>query len=916
MSNEFPESSTNEMDSNETLANRIEAGDNDEFDPNGEERYFHNGKVVSVKDGDDAKEWVTLLRGDTDPKSPDNNGQTGKPEVTPDPEDDELEVMKRIDNINNYWKQNNVPMSPQEAGESTNDYYKRLQLETKAQFHQDRLTEEDKKAIEQRITPQSQEYQQDQGIADSLQKLDQGGQSNPLEEVQRNLSNQQSEEQRKFAQAVEDAKKTSVQTKETSRLIKAADGKYYPADQVTFEWDNQEYTPLQGAVSVENPQLPTEQNTTETQPLDPESLQRQSQLAQFRDQTNLQYGESIPQTEPSRTEAPALDPESLQRQNALSQFRDQTNLQYGESIPQTDPNRTEEPALDPESLQRQSQLAQFRDQTNLQYGESIPQTEPSGTSDVIKIDPSDILLGSEQETLNQGEAPALEPQIIDGFFVEEQPSTFPQLPSGLEGQPSKDILNNDKPEEVIFAGEPSTDPVAELRSEYITNNGAEPVLAEENDSQEPTEEQNELKNQIEQQQEQIESLIQQNESLQQQLTELTATLQALTEQLTESAIVIQSLRDQISAQGQPAAGTPAAGAPVAGAPVEVTGTATNNAELMQRLNQLEEQNRELRGQNTPEQKSLALQNKLDEIIGDRQLSQLSDAERLQYYDILNQKQEIDRQIGVAKQETERKRNRKEKWIRRGAFVVGGGVALLSPPATLAAVLAVTLGGRFATPLIQKGAQKLRNKAEGLKYENRNNKTMEQLNELDRKIKRNEWWGNRLGEVASVVSGGTAGYGLGKMVQNIFGWKGIQLGNNAPEAPQGPIQKPPQGPAQQPPQGPMQQPPVVNQPPIGGGAEAFDPSTLGDSFDTSRYGWDWKSYGWKGSNLSLNQGITEGGWQRTLVSELFENGVTDQMLNSPEAGRIFANTLGDIYRGGNASALGEQAAQQIIQLATK
>ena len=109
---------------------------------------------------------------------------------------------------------------------------------------------------------------------------------------------------------------------------------------------------------------------------------------------------------------------------------------------------------------------------------------------------------------------------------------------------------------------------------------------------------------------------------------------------------------------------------------------------------------------------------------------LTDAEKIQYFDLMNQKKEIDKLINQVQQETERKRKNKEKWVKLAAGVVGVGVALATPAIGVAAVLGVTLGGR----IIGKGAQslstKLRTKSESIKYDTRKGKTIEQLNEMD------------------------------------------------------------------------------------------------------------------------------------------------------------------------------------------
>ena len=223
--------------------------------------------------------------------------------------------------------------------------------------------------------------------------------------------------------------------------------------------------------------------------------------------------------------------------------------------------------------------------------------------------------------------------------------------------------------------------------------------------------------------------------LQRQVAELTAAVEALTNQLTGRTTTEQESDDDGEDEDQ----VP----PPPTIPAAATTEGTTNADQT-RIDALEDEIRTLRGENTPEQQLVSLDQQMEDILGDRSPSELSNDEKIQYFDLQIQRDALANSINAEKQESEKKRNNRNKWIRRAAGAVGFGVALASPPVGVAAVVAVSLGGKIAGPLIKKGADKMRAKADGMKYESRRGATMEQLNDRDRKIKRKEKWANILG----------------------------------------------------------------------------------------------------------------------------------------------------------------------------
>lgn len=183
---------------------------------------------------------------------------------------------------------------------------------------------------------------------------------------------------------------------------------------------------------------------------------------------------------------------------------------------------------------------------------------------------------------------------------------------------------------------------------------------------------------------------------------------------------------------------------------------------------------------TPEQKYTQLLSERDTLLNGRSASELTDEEKIKYAEMTITLDAMRLNMGRESEDTERRKKRKEKIIAWTAGVAGAGVGFgvaATAPVSIAAVVAVTLGGRFATPLIKRWGTNLQTKATTLKFEDRRGKTPEEIAEIDKKIRRNEWWGKRLGEVAAVVSGGTAGFGVGVMAHSLFttmaGGTGIQ-----------------------------------------------------------------------------------------------------------------------------------------------
>jgi hypothetical protein len=360
-------------------------------------------------------------------------------------------------------------------------------------------------------------------------------------------------------------------------------------------------------------------------------------------------------------------------------------------------------------------------------------------------------------------------------------------------------------------------------------------------------------------------------------------------------------------------------------PPEEVSQSDRITQLENQLAQNQQQFSEFIGENTPEQRSLALTQQLAELEDRERTQGLTDAEKVQWFDLNRQKEAIDSQINQEQQESRRKRERKEKIIKIVAGVAGGAIALASPPVGIAALVGVTLGGRLVGKGLKKWSENLRSKSNAMKYESRRGKTPLELGELDKKIRRRARWADRLGEISAVTLGGSAGYGLGKAVQNIFGWKGIGGGNTPPEGGTAggneggdPTGEGAGG------EGGGNTPPDLNTTPegdIGGPADSFElPDAPTTNFDSLPDKLSFQDYPEMAKGL-VQRGMSadragggllirgaEGGWanaQGNVVEKMLEMGYD---INTPEAGWA----IGDL--SANRAPLNEQTINSAINAA--
>jgi hypothetical protein len=336
-----------------------------------------------------------------------------------------------------------------------------------------------------------------------------------------------------------------------------------------------------------------------------------------------------------------------------------------------------------------------------------------------------------------------------------------------------------------------------------------------------------------------------------------------------------------------------------------------------RIKELEDQLRELRGENTPEQQSAALGRELAELEEKLASVGLTDAEKIKYFDILKAKENIDKQINQVEQENKKKKERKEKIIKIAAGIVGAGVALTTPALGVAAVIGITFGGRTLGRVAQKQSEKLRSQSNSIKYESRRGKTLIELEEMDRKQKRKEFWANRLGEASAILIGGSTGYAIGTLFEGIIG-KDFHLGGGkAPETPIGTTSN--------------NTPTATSESGSLGGntssAQASAPNSTmpdattigtspenwltGETFNASELGWNYNEMGWLGDRVHLTElGGQNGIMQGKFFQELSRLVPKDRLVGQA-SGNIVNQFLRQAYGGVDPAVAAQKAAEALL-----
>ena len=339
-----------------------------------------------------------------------------------------------------------------------------------------------------------------------------------------------------------------------------------------------------------------------------------------------------------------------------------------------------------------------------------------------------------------------------------------------------------------------------------------------------------------------------------------------------------------------------------------------------KVKELEDQLRQLRGENTPEQQSAALGRELSVLEEKFVSAGLTDAEKIRYFDILKAKENIDKQINQVEQENKRKRERKEKIIKIAAGVVGAGVALTTPALGVAAVIGITFGGRTLGRAMQRQSEKLRSQSNSIKYESRTGKTLIELEEMDRKQKRKEFWANRLGEASAVLIGGSTGYAIGTLFEGIIG-EDFYIGEGKP--PETPVstnttsrtnttastsESGSLGGNTQSAQASAPNSAMPDATTIGTSPESW---LTGETFNASELGWDYNEMGWLGDRVHLTE---LGGQNGIMQGEFFQELsrlVPREKLVGQASGNIVNQFLRQAYGGLDPAVAAQKAAEILL-----
>ena len=336
-----------------------------------------------------------------------------------------------------------------------------------------------------------------------------------------------------------------------------------------------------------------------------------------------------------------------------------------------------------------------------------------------------------------------------------------------------------------------------------------------------------------------------------------------------------------------------------------------------RIKELEDQLRELRGENTPEQQSAALGRELAELEEKLASVGLTDAEKIKYFDILKAKENIDKQINQVEQENKKKKERKEKIIKIAAGIVGAGVALTTPALGVAAVIGITFGGRTLGRVAQKQSEKLRSQSNSIKYESRRGKTLIELEEMDRKQKRKEFWANRLGEASALLIGGSTGYAIGTLFEGIVGKDFHIGGGKAPETPIGTTSNnTPTATSESGSLGgntPSAQASATNSTMPDATTIGTSPENwlTGETFNASELGWNYNEMGWLGDRVHLTElGGQNGIMQGKFFQELSRLVPKDRLVGQA-SGNIVNQFLRQAYGGLDPAVAAQKAAEALL-----
>jgi len=321
---------------------------------------------------------------------------------------------------------------------------------------------------------------------------------------------------------------------------------------------------------------------------------------------------------------------------------------------------------------------------------------------------------------------------------------------------------------------------------------------------------------------------------------------------------------------------------------------------------------------TPEERLTRLNSRINELTDKTRNKSLTPEEALELAQLMTERDDLQKTLAEKEDAEAEKRKKKNRWLKIIAGVAGAGIALATPAVSVAALMAITLGGRYIGKGLDKWGEHLRNKARDIQYQIKDGMTPEQIEELEKKQGRNKWWGERLSEISSVLIGGTTGYGIGKALQNIIEIAKAAKGQIPTTA---------------------EQPSVDNAGDLGGNINQSSGIGRGESstdtinnimegtvtdntnwfnegqqwWDTSKYGWNPVKYGWNSSNVAL-EGSKYGDLQGSLLQSLSSK-VPESVFYKPGAQDLVHRALATLYEQGvgSVNAISDTLAQGLQAL---
>jgi len=197
------------------------------------------------------------------------------------------------------------------------------------------------------------------------------------------------------------------------------------------------------------------------------------------------------------------------------------------------------------------------------------------------------------------------------------------------------------------------------------------------------------------------------------------------------------------------------------------------------------------------------------------------------------------------------------------------------------------------------------------------KTLIELEEMDRKQKRKEFWANRLGEASAVLIGGSTGYAIGTLFEGIVGKDFHIGGGKAPETPIGTTSNnTPTATSESGSLGgntPSAQASATNSTMPDATTIGTSPENwlTGETFNASELGWNYNEMGWLGDRVHLTElGGQNGIMQGKFFQELSRLVPRDRLVGQA-SGNIVNQFLRQAYGGLDPAVAAQKAAEALL-----